>query len=141
MGMKLAGVMFLVMCAMGGIGYWYYNDTQARIATLQENNAKLEVAVQTAEASVETLQQDAIRLGALNNQLQNDLQKAEQYGDELRATLQRHNLTHLATKKPGLIEDRMQNATDQLWDDIRGITEPNGVQSGAGERTPSSNTD
>jgi septal ring factor EnvC (AmiA/AmiB activator) len=58
MGLKLAGVMFLVMCAMGGIGYWYYNDTQARMAILQENNAKLEIAVATNEEALESLQAD-----------------------------------------------------------------------------------
>ena len=56
MGMKLAGVMFLVMCVMGGIGYWYYNDTQERMAILQENNAKLEIAVETNEAALESLE-------------------------------------------------------------------------------------
>ena len=58
MGMKLAGVMFLIMCAMGGIGYWYYNDTQQRMAILQENNAKLEIAVATNEEALESLQAD-----------------------------------------------------------------------------------
>jgi len=58
MGMKLAGVMFLIMCAMGGIGYWYYNDTQERMAILQENNAKLEIAVETNEQALESLQAD-----------------------------------------------------------------------------------
>ena len=58
MGLKLAGVMFLIMCAMGGIGYWYYNDTQARIAILNENNAKLETAVETNEQALESLQAD-----------------------------------------------------------------------------------
>jgi septal ring factor EnvC (AmiA/AmiB activator) len=58
MGMKLAAVMFLVMCAMGGIGYWYYNDTQQRMAILQENNAKLEIAVATNEEALESLQAD-----------------------------------------------------------------------------------
>ena len=43
---------------MGGIGYWYYTDTQARMAILQENNAKLEIAVQTNEAALESLQAD-----------------------------------------------------------------------------------
>jgi len=43
---------------MGGIGYWYYNDTQARMAILQDNNAKLNIAVQTNEAALESLQAD-----------------------------------------------------------------------------------
>ena len=44
MGLKLAGIMLVAMLAMGGVGYWYYNDTQEKIATLHENNAKLESA-------------------------------------------------------------------------------------------------
>ena len=72
------------------------------------------------------MRRDAVRNAELNVQLQQDLQRAESYGDELRATLQKHNLTSLAQRKPGLIEKRMQNATNKLWDDLRGITDPNG---------------
>ena len=42
MGLKLSLIMFVLMCAMGGGAYWYYNDTQERMAILNENNAKLE---------------------------------------------------------------------------------------------------
>ena len=56
--MRLAGLLLVVIIAMGGIGYWYYNDTQARMAILQDNNAKLNIAVQTNEAALESLQED-----------------------------------------------------------------------------------
>lgn len=56
--MRLAGLFFIIICVMSAVGYWYYNDTQARLAVLQENNAKLEVAVATNEAALETLQAD-----------------------------------------------------------------------------------
>ena len=56
--MKLAGVMALISFIMAGAFYWYYNDTQERMAILNENNAKLEVAIQTSEAAVEQLQVD-----------------------------------------------------------------------------------
>ena len=128
MGVKLAFVSAAMMLVLCGVFYWYYNDTQERIAILNENNAKLEVAIQVSESSIATLQNDAIRNAELNVQLQQELQQAEKYGDELRATLQKHNLTALARKRPGLIENRMQDATDSLWDDLRGITDPNGVQ-------------
>ena len=128
MGLKLAFVSAAMMLVLCGVFYWYYNDTQERIAILNANNAKLETAVQISESSIATLQKDAIRNAELNVQLQQELQQAEKYGDELRATLQKHNLTALARKRPGLIENRMQDATDSLWDDLRGITDPNGVQ-------------
>lgn len=110
---------------LGGVAYaakYYYDTTQATIATLRENNAKLETANQINQETIAEQQANAVRLGELNNQLTADLQRAEQYGDELRSTLQKHNLTHLANKKPGLIEQRMQNATDELWDDLESIT-------------------
>ena len=118
-----------VIGAVGYGGYMYYKDTQQRIATLTENNAKLEVAVQISEDSVELLQDDIVKNAELNRELQKELQIAEQYGDQLRNTLRKHNLTHLANKKPGLIERKMQNATNRLWNDLADITNPNGVQS------------
>ncbi len=57
------------MCAMGGIGYWYYNDTQERIAILNENNAKLEIAVETNEAALESLQTSYASAQAENTRL------------------------------------------------------------------------
>ena len=56
--MRLAGILLIVILVMGGVGYWYYNDTQARMAILQDNNAKLNIAVQTNEAALESLQAD-----------------------------------------------------------------------------------
>ena len=60
--MRLAGLLLIVIAVMGGIGYWYYTDTQARMAVLQENNAKLEIAVQTNEQALESLQADYARV-------------------------------------------------------------------------------
>ena len=117
----------LTILATAGMGYVYIKKLQGDLQTARENVAKMEVAVQISEASIKTMQADIVRQAELNRTLQADLQKAEQYGDELRATLQKHNLTALAQRKPGLIEDRMQNATNKLWDDLRGITDPNRV--------------
>jgi DNA repair exonuclease SbcCD ATPase subunit len=125
----VTGAMFLSMILMGGIGSWYYNDTQERIETLRENNSKLEYAVETSEQSINLLQRDVEKQIALSSKLQQELKKAEAYGDELRATLRKHNLTNLANKKPGLIEKKMNNATKKLWDDIVNDTTPKRVQS------------
>lgn len=117
--------MIVIIGMLGGAAYaakYYYDTTQATIATLRENNAKLETANQINQETIAQQQADAIKMAELNSQLTSDLQKAEQYGDELRSTLNKHNLTHLANKKPGLIEQRMQNATDKLWDDLESIT-------------------
>ena len=122
----------IIMGVIGGVGYggyMYYKDTQQRIAILTENNATLEVAAQLQEETINTMIEDVERNAELNKELQDKLQLAEKYGDQLRNTLRKHNLTHLANKKPSAIEKRMQNATNRLWDDLANITNPNGVQS------------
>ena len=115
----------IVVGLVGGAvwgGYTYYKDTQQRISTLTQNNAKLKSANDTNTATIQQLNKNALALNQLIDDLGSELKKAEQYGDELRNTLRKHNLTHLANKKPGMIEKRMQNATDKLWDDLESIT-------------------
>ena len=135
--------LFLIIMGVLGVvgygGYMYYKDTQQRIATLTANNAKLETAVQISEQSIETLRGDIAKNAELNRSLQNELQTAEKYGDQLRDTLRKHNLTHLANKKPSLIERKMQNATNRLWDCLADITDPNGVQSDTGTKSNNCN--
>ena len=114
-------LVFIMLAGAGG-GLFYVKQLQSNLEIARLNNAKLESAVETSEASLATLKADNIRLNALSNQLNADLNKSEQYGDELRATLNKHNLTHLANKKPGLIETRTQNATNKLWDNLESIT-------------------
>ena len=114
-------LVFIMLAGAGG-GLFYVKQLQSNLEIARLNNDKLESAVETSEASIATLKADNARLNVLSDQLNADLNKSEQYGDELRATLNKHNLTHLANKKPGLIETRTQNATDKLWDDLESIT-------------------
>ena len=133
-------ILIIILGLLGGVGYGgysYYKDTQERIATLTANNAKLEVAAKMQEETINTMIDDREKLSELNKGLQKKLQTAESYGDQLRNTLRKHNLTHLANKKPSYIERKMQNATNRLWDCLADITDPNGVQLEAG--TESSN--
>lgn len=129
MALMIAGL----IASFGAVGYWYYNDTQQRIATLRENNAQLEVAVQTANASVDTLRADVAKMGKLNNRLQQDLQKAEAYGDELRGKLSRMNLVVEALKDAQVLEGKMNGATAKLW---RGFMEDTGNSSGSQSPLP-----
>ena len=132
-------MLLIVLGILGSVGYGgytYYKDSQTRIATLTANNAKLEVAAQQQEQTINTMIEDREKLAELNKGLQKDLQTAEKYGDQLRNTLRKHNLTHLANKRPSYIERKMQNATNRLWDCLADITDPsNGVQSGVGAKS------
>ena len=117
--------MIFVIALLGGVAYaakYYYDTTQATISQLRENNAKLEVANEENQATIQKMDENNKRLNALTDQLNADLRKSEEYGDELRDTLRKHNLTHLANKKPGMIEKRMQDATNELWDKLESDT-------------------
>jgi len=67
LGLKGMAMMGVLMLAMAGAFAWYYKDSQSRIATLTENNAKLEIAVQTNEETINVLQQDF----AFENKIEN----------------------------------------------------------------------
>ena len=113
--------MLIVLAVLGSVGYgavWYYQDTQARIATLRENNAKLEIAVETAEQSINNLQEEAARSQELMNELSTKLQKAEQYGDDLRNKLRQLDLVQDALKDAMELQGRMNGATAKLWRSI-----------------------
>ena len=115
----------MLLGILGAVGYgakYYYDTTQATIATLRENNAQLEVAVDTAQASVEALQGDIVKMASLNKTLQEDLQKAEAYGDELRGKLSKLNLVVEALKDSKVLEGKMNGATANLWRDFMGNT-------------------
>jgi|TARA_B110000503_G_scaffold30355_1_gene49200 chromosome segregation ATPase len=87
--MRLAGLLLVVIIVMSGIGYWYYTDTQARMAILQENNAKLEIAVQTNEAALESLQVDyasaQLELTNLNEEYTSIRRQNQQLANKLQA--------------------------------------------------------
>lgn len=103
---------------------YYYDSTQATIAQLRENNAKLEVVAKTNEETINKLNSDAIQMASLNQSLQQELQQAELYKQELLGKLQKHNLSQLSLKKPGLIEKRINDATAKVFDDLESLTSP-----------------
>jgi hypothetical protein len=118
-------MLIFVLGIIGGVGYGayaYYQDTQQRIATLQTNNAKLETVAKTNELTVKSLLANQEKFATLNKDLQMKLNEAEEYGDDLRKKLHKHNLTRLSIKKPGLIEKRINDGTKKLFKSIESLT-------------------
>ena len=117
--------LIVILVVLSGVGYGavsYYNDTQERIATLRDNNAKLEVANKSKEEALKTIQSNVEKTNKLNKELQGRLQDAEVYQDELRRKLQKHDLTRLSEKKPGLVEKKINEGTQKLFNDFESIT-------------------
>lgn len=118
-------LMLIVIAVVGGVlfGAWYeYKDMQNRITTLQENNAKLTMVAEENQKTVDTLQKFAESMAEQNKQLQGQLQEAEKYKDGLLAKLQKHDLALLSLKKPGLIEKRINDATQKVFREIEALS-------------------
>ncbi len=118
-------IAIFIVSLLAGVGYsakYYYDTTQNTIATLRENNVKLETAVQAKDAAINQLETDAKVQAQLNSKLTKDLQKSEAYRDTLTAKLAKHNLTRDSLMKPGLVEKVINNATKNVFNDFRDIT-------------------
>jgi len=157
-------MIFAIISALGG-GYAYHTTTVAKFEaavsqleannrTLKENQVQLELAVNTAEASLKAAEENAKKQGEAMNKLtlkNNQLQKDK---DNAMRIFKDHNLTRLARAKPGMIEKRMnaktanvfrelENDTKELMD-IDSTTPTDGVQpdaeTGVGSGTDSGST-
>jgi len=100
------------MCVMGGIGYWYYNDTQARMAILQENNAKLEIAVETNEAALESLEASYASAQQELSTLNAAYTSIRRQNQELANKLQQIDLTAAAIANAEGIERAVNRGTE-----------------------------
>lgn len=116
----LISIVFIMLFFGSGAGYYWY--TQKKLDTLIENNAKLELTNKTNTETIKNMTQTTKQLEEENKELSANLKKAEKYGDELKQTLQKHKLTRLAAKKPGLIEKRINDASKKLLTDITNDT-------------------
>ena len=121
---KVYGLM-LIIGIVGAIGFgakYYYDTTQNKIAVLQDSNAKLEIVAETNQNTINKLQEDNAKMNELSNTLQLELAEANKYKDELIEKLQKHDLTRLSLKKPGLIEKRINDGTKELFEIFESLT-------------------
>lgn len=118
-------ILIVVLGLVGGVvygGYYYYKDTQARIATLTENSAKLEVAEQTQKNTIDTLLADAKKYEKLNKELNVKLDAANKYKRSLLSKLRKINLQKLSAEEPAVWEKKINNASKRLLESFESTT-------------------
>ena len=118
-------ILVVILGLVGGVvygGWYYYKDTQARIQILTENSAKLEIATQQQEMTINTLVDDAEKYRELNKELNTKLEAANDYKNDLISKLRKHDLSRLSQQKPGLVEKKINNGTKKLFESFESIT-------------------
>tara|TARA_Y100000287_G_C14221571_1_gene356623 strand:- start:1124 stop:1510 length:387 start_codon:yes stop_codon:yes gene_type:complete len=110
---------FIAIILVLGIGcWWLYSENQ----TLTENNYKLTTAVEEQKETIRVIQENFERQA---NALQNMSRKNAEIEAEKQRYLDifaRHNVERLATVKPGLIENRFNQGTIDVFEGIENDT-------------------
>ena len=111
MGLKLVGVMMIVMAAMAGIGYWYYTDTQKTMRILVANEAKATQGAKTAEAATKAIQENLQRVSQQLQEVNEDFAASRKNNNILSKKLGRHDLGKLGENKPGPVQKIINSAS------------------------------
>ena len=108
-----------IILVMGLGGYYLYNENQ----TLTQNNIKLEAAVEEQKQTMAIMKEQYEKQGkALMNMSRQNAQIEKEKAEYL-AIFSRHNLDLLALKKPGLMENRFNNASEKVMEGMEDDTE------------------
>ena len=117
--------LIIILGLLAGVGYgayYYYNDTQQRLATLRDNNAKLEVANKQNQETIKMMKDNFEKQTKLNNELSAKLKDAEVYGNELRKKLSKIDLPAASLNRPEETEKRINDASQKVLDILESIT-------------------
>ena len=113
-----------ILLAIGGTiyaGYRYVGNLQSEIvrlttdnATLVSNNAQLEQGLLDQQETIASLQRDAALQGTILRDTLDNFQRARDQVNDLENKLGRHDLGFLAANRPGLVENIINNATENV---------------------------
>lgn len=95
---------------------------EANNRILKENQVQLELAVNTAQASLKAAEENAKKSEAAMSALTMKNNELARDKANYMKIFKDHNLTRLARAKPGLIETRINNGTEKVFRDLENDT-------------------
>lgn len=104
-----------VNLVFAGIGYVYYKNTQEEIASQAQKMAAYQVATAEQEKTIEALQKNAQITAEQLQQLSQQNAQIEAEKARYLSIFTKHDLTKLATAKPGLITSRINKGTADVF--------------------------
>ena len=139
--LKLYAFLFIV-AILSGVGYgayYYYNDTQTRIATLRANNAKLEtvnkqVTVEfeqyrdNVKEEIENFKEELKKQQELNHELNTNLKKVQDANKEIAKLLANTDIIKNSLADPKASEEKINEQVDLFFGAITCVTGNDCVQ-------------
>lgn len=112
----------IIVASLVGGAYAYVSWQSSKIEDLIKDNATLTVVAERNAKTVDRLKLQAAQQVEKNNKLAVALNKSEKTREEMLRIFRDHDLTNLATQKPGLIERRINDGTRKAFDDLESVT-------------------
>ena len=118
-------ILLFVLVILAGIGYgayFIYNDTMQRMATLRDNNAKLEVAVKAKDSTIKSLKENMEKQIKLTKDLNNKLSIAEENNKKISKILAETDIVKNSIADPVATEKRINEEVINMFNGINTAT-------------------
>ena len=118
-------ILIFVLVILGGIGYgayFVYNDTMQRMATLRDNNAKLEVAIKVKDSTIKALKENMEKQIKLTKDLNNKLTIAEENNKKISNLLAKTDIIKSSLADPAGQEKRINEQVNKMFGGINSAT-------------------
>ena len=118
-------VILIILSLLVGIGYgayYYYNDTQQRLATLRTNNAQLESSNKSLEVKITAMEDNIKKQIQLANDLNKSLEEAKRANTVIKDLLAQTDLVKNSLQDPKASEARINEKVDSFFKSIESAT-------------------
>ena len=125
MGMKLSLILggLLIVTAAGS--FYYIDYLNEQIGILKGNQVVLETEIEKQNESIQNYLAEQENQQAQLNQLENDKRAAMEDVNRLRKTFANHDLDELALAKPGMLQSRVNKASNRVMTTLENLSNPN----------------
>jgi hypothetical protein len=110
----LTAISFIGMLALSGAFYFYYNSTQNKMTSLIQNNSKLELAIETNENTITSLNENYERVNSELSSVYADVIETRRQNRLLVEKFENNDIGFLAENKPQLVENIINRASGNV---------------------------
>ena len=107
-----------LLLVLGGLSYYLWNEN----GVLKENNAKLEIAIQTQEEAISNLQNDFALQTTQLNEMTVKSQQAQRELNRYNEFIRNYELSDKIMNDPVEMQRKINNGTNHIMEDIEELS-------------------